>query len=362
MRKIDYKLLIAVLLLTGFGLLMIYSSSSVWAEYKFNDSFRYLKLQSIFFIISLIVIYIVIKVDYMYYLKKANIILIICFLLLLLVLIPGLGVVRNGSRSWFKLGFIAMQPSEFMKLALIIFTSKYLSNNLKEIKHIFRGVIPILSVTVLAFLLIMLEPDMGTGLIILVTTIGLLYISGVKLSFFVKIIILGLIGMSGLILIAPYRLNRILSFINPFNDPLGTGFQAIQSMYAIGPGGLFGTGLFKSIQKQFYLPEPQTDFIFSIISEEFGIFGSIIVLGLFSYIIYRMIKIALKCNTLFPKFLCFGIIFQLSIQIILNLGVVTTLFPVTGVTLPFLSYGGSSLLITYISIGIVLNISKNVNN
>ena len=359
MKKIDYKLLVAVLILTLFGLLMIYSSSSVWAEYKFNDSFRYLKLQFIFFIISLITMFIIIKIDYTYYLKKANIILIICFLLLLLVLIPFLGVVRNGSRSWFKIGFIAMQPSEFMKLALIIFTSKYLSNNLKEIKHIFKGVIPILSITILAFLLIMLEPDMGTGLIILVTTIGLLFVSGVKLSFFVKIIILGLMGMSGLI-IASYLNNEPIngSFINPFNDPLGTGFQAIQSMYAIGPGGLFGTGLFKSIQKQFYLPEPQTDFIFSIISEEFGILGSIIVLGLFSYIIYRIIKISLRTNDLFSKYLCFGIIFQLSIQIILNLGVVTTLFPVTGVTLPFLSYGGSSLLITYISIGIVLNISK----
>lgn len=358
MKKIDYKLLVAVLILTLFGLLMIYSSSGVWAEYKFNDSFRYLKLQFIFFIISLITMFIIIKIDYTYYLKKANIILIICFLLLLLVLIPFLGVVRNGSRSWFKIGFIAMQPSEFMKLALIIFTSKYLSNNQKDIKYIFKGVIPILSVTILAFLLIMLEPDMGTGLIILITTIGLLFVSGVKLSFFVKIIILGLMGMSGLIIAAPYRINRIISFINPFNDPLGTGLQAIQSMYAIGPGGLFGTGLFKSIQKQFYLPEPQTDFIFSIISEEFGILGSIIVLGLFSYIIYRIIKISLKTNDLFSKYLCFGIIFQLSIQIILNLGVVTTLFPVTGVTLPFLSYGGSSLLITYISIGIVLNISK----
>ena len=359
MKKLDYKLLIAVIILTLFGLLMIYSSSSIWSEYKFHDSFRYLKLQAIFFIISLIIMYIVIKIDYTYYLKKANIILVICFLLLLLVLIPGLGVVRNGSRSWFKLGFIAMQPSEFMKLALIIFTSKYLSNNIKEIKNIFKGVIPILSVTILAFLLIMLEPDMGTGLIIIVTTIGLLFISGVKLSFFVKIMVLGLIGISGLILVAPYRLNRILSFIDPFKDPLGTGFQAIQSMYAIGPGGLFGKGLFNSIQKQFYLPEPQTDFIFSIVLEEFGIIGCIIVLGLFLYIIYRIIKISLNCNDLFSKFLCFGIIFQLSIQIILNLGVVTTLFPVTGVTLPFLSYGGSSLLITYISIGIILNISKN---
>lgn len=359
MKKYDYKLLIAVILITLFGLLMIYSASSIWAEYKFNDSFRYLKLQGLFFIISLIIMFIVTKIDYTYYYKKANMILFICFLLLLLVLIPGLGVVRNGSRSWFKLGFIAMQPSEFMKLALIIFTSKYLSRNGKIINNIRLGILPILSVTLVSFILIMLEPDLGTGFIILITIIGLLYASGVNLSFFAKIFILGLIGLSGLIIIAPYRIKRIVSFIDPFKDPLGTGFQAIQSMYAIGPGGLFGTGLFKSVQKQFYLPEPQTDFIFSIISEELGILGGIIVLSLFIFIIYRIIKISLKTNNLFAKYLSFGIVFQLSIQIILNLGVVTCLFPITGVTLPFLSYGGSSLLITYISIGIILNISKN---
>ena len=359
MKKYDYKLLIAVILITLFGLLMIYSASSIWAEYKFNDSFRYLKLQGLFFIISLIIMFIVTKIDYTYYYKKANMILFICFLLLLLVLIPGLGVVRNGSRSWFKLGFIAMQPSEFMKLALIIFTSKYLSRNGKIINNIRLGILPILSVTLVSFILIMLEPDLGTGFIILITIIGLLFASGVNLSFFAKIFILGLIGLSGLIIIAPYRIKRIVSFIDPFKDPLGTGFQAIQSMYAIGPGGLFGTGLFKSVQKQFYLPEPQTDFIFSIISEELGILGGIIVLSLFIFIIYRIIKISLKTNNLFAKYLSFGIVFQLSIQIILNLGVVTCLFPITGVTLPFLSYGGSSLLITYISIGIILNISKN---
>ena len=359
MKKLDYKLLFAVIIISLFGVLMIYSASSIWAEYKFNDSFRYLKLQLIFFIISLVIMFIVTKIDYMYYYKKANIILMICFLLLCLVLIPGLGVVRNGSRSWFNLGFISIQPSEFMKLSLIIFTSKYLSNNSKYINNIKLGILPILSVTLISFILIMLEPDLGTGFIILITTIGLLFVSGVRLSFFYKIFLLGLIGLSSLIIIAPYRLQRIVSFIDPFKDPLGTGFQAIQSMYAISPSGLFGRGLFNSIQKQFYLPEPQTDFIFSIISEELGILGAFIVLGLFIFIIYRMVKICLKTNDLYSKYLSFGIIFQLSIQIILNLGVVTGIFPITGVTLPFLSYGGSSLLITFISIGIILNISKH---
>ena len=302
---------------------------------------------------------IVSKIDYRVYKKKSNIILFICIILLVLVLIPGIGSVRNGSRSWFGIGGLGLQPSEFAKLGLIIFSSKYLSSNMKEIRNIKKGVLPLLLITLLIFGLIMLEPDLGSGVILLISIIGLLFVSGVNLSFFIKIGMLGLFGLTGLIIAAPYRIKRITAFLNPWDDPLGTGFQSIQSMYAIGPGGLFGLGLFNSIQKHFYLPEPQTDFIFSIISEEFGILGILIVTILFITIIYRIIKVSLNCNDLFGKYLSFGIAFQLSFQILLNLGVVTSLLPVTGVTLPFLSYGGSSLIITMISIGIVLNISRN---
>ena len=361
MKKFDRVLFLFVIIISLFGILMIYSSSSIWANYKYNDSFRFLKLQSIFFIIGLLIMIFVSKIDYRLYKKYSNKIVIFCLLLLILVLIPGLGKIRNGSRSWFGIGGFGLQPSEFAKLGLIIFSSKYLSNNIKEIRNIKKGVFPLLLVTIIIFGLIMLEPDLGTGAILLVSIVGLLFVSGVDLSFFIKIGIIGLLGLSGLIIAAPYRIKRITAFLNPWEDPLGTGFQSIQSMYAIGPGGLFGMGLFNSIQKHFYLPEPQTDFIFSIISEEFGILGIIIVSFLFITIIYRIIKISLSCNDLFGKYLSFGIAFQLSFQIILNLGVVTSLFPVTGVTLPFLSYGGSSLIITMISIGIILNISRNNN-
>ena len=359
MKKLDIKLLILIIIIGLFGILMVYSSSSIWAEYKYLDKYRFLKLQSLFFIIGLIFMFLVSKINYHIYYFKSNILLFITFILLVLVLIPGIGQVRNGSRSWFGIGSFGIQPSEFVKLSLIIFVSKYLSNNEKEIKSIKKGVMPILLITSIIFLFIMLEPDLGSGVIILVSVIGLLFISGVKLSFFVKIIILGIAGLSGLIIAAPYRIKRITAFINPWNDPLGTGFQAIQSMYAIGPGGLFGLGLFNSIQKHFYLPEPQTDFIFSIISEEFGILGIVIISIIFILIIFRCICISLNCNDLFGKYLAFGITFQLSFQILLNLAVVTSLVPVTGVTLPFLSYGGSSLIITTISMGIILNISKN---
>ena len=195
-------------------------------------------------------------------------------------------------------------------------------------------------------------------MIILVSIIGLLFVSGVDFKFFIRLGLIGVVGIVLLIAIAPYRLERILSFLNPWSDPLGSGFQIIQSLYAIGPGGLFGQGFMNSRQKHFYLPEPQTDFIFSIISEEFGFLGILIVATLFTIIIFKGFKIAQNSGDKFAKFLAFGITFGLAFQAILNLMVVVGLIPVTGVTLPFLSYGGSSLLITLISMGVLLNISR----
>lgn len=205
----------------------------------------------------------------------------------------------------------------------------------------------------------MLEPDFGTAMVIVLTLVSIIFISGVKLSFFLKIGLVGLVGIVILIALAPYRLERIMSFLNPWTDPLGSGFQIIQSLYAIGPGGLLGQGFLNSRQKHFYLPEPQTDFIFSIISEEFGFLGVLIVTSLLLIIFYRSLKVSLSCEDTFAKYLSFGLSFGLIVQSLLNLMVVIGLIPVTGVTLPFLSYGGSSLLVSMASIGIILNISKN---
>ena len=276
---------------------------------------------------------IVSKIDYKIYYEKSNLLFIIAIILLILVAIPGIGTVRNGSRSWFGIGSFGIQPSEAAKLSLIIFTSKYLCNNNKNLKNIKKGVFPIYFITLFVFALIMLQPDFGTGFIILVTIIGLLFVGGVNLKFFIYLFLIGLIGITGLIVVAPYRLKRILSFLNPWMDPLGSGFQIIQSLYAIGPGGLFGYGFLNSRQKHFYLPEPQTDFIFSIISEEFGFMGVVIVSTLFLIIIIRGLKIAKNIKEPFVKFLAFGIVFGLSFQALLNLMVVTGLIPVTGVVL-----------------------------
>ena len=358
MRKFDKTLFITIVLASIFGIIMIYSASNIWSEYKFNDPFKFVKHQLLFFILGLFLMIIISKIDYKKIYNSSNKLLLAVIILLILVLIPGIGTVRNGSRSWFGIGSLGIQPSEAAKLILIIYASKYLSLNQKNIKNLKECVLPILGVTMFIFMLIMLQPDFGTGVIIVMSIIGLLFVAGANLKFFIKLAFIGVAGIIGLIIMAPYRLKRIISFINPWSDPLGSGFQIIQSLYAIGPSGLFGYGFLNSRQKHFYLPEPQTDFIFSIIAEEFGFMGIIIVSTLFLIIIYKGFKIAIESQDLFRKYLAFGITFELSFQAILNLMVVVGLIPVTGVTLPFFSYGGSSLLITMCSMGILLNISR----
>lgn len=353
MKKNTFFFILFVLLISVFGIIMVYSSSYVWAEYKFNDPYKYLKNQLLFFTFGLLFMFVFSKIDYHKYLIHSEKIFVFCLILLILVLF--FGVERNGSKSWFGIGSFGIQPSEFMKLGLIILISKILSFN----KLSSKVIIKILFLSLLVFCLILFQPDFGTGVIILMGVFGLLFIGGIKMKFFIKFGVFLIAAFSILIISAPYRVKRILSFLNPWSDPLGSGFQIIQSLYSIGPGGLLGFGLGNSRQKHFYLPEPQTDFIFSIISEEFGFLGVLLVSSLFIGIIVCAVNIALNSKDFFGKYLSFGIVFMLATQCILNLMVVVGLLPVTGITLPFLSYGGSSLIITFITVGILLNISRN---
>ncbi len=336
---------------------MIFSSSYIWAAYKFGDALKYLKQQLLFVIMGYVLLYIILKLKPNFFYTYSKYFLIISIIFLILVLIPGIGTIRNGSRSWFGIGPFGIQPSEAMKIAIVVFVSKYLSFNTKIYKNVKATFIPLL-VTFFSFFLIMLQPDFGTGAILVLSVISILFIARVDMKFFYEFGFLGIIGSVFLVIIAPYRLNRITSFLDPWSDSLGSGFQIIQSLYAIGPGGLLGFGFLNSRQKHFYLPEPQTDFIFSIICEEFGIVGALVVIGLFAILCYLIFKLALEQNNLFNKYLIFGLGFQIIFQTILNLSVVIGLIPVTGVTLPFISYGGSSLLVTMVSIGIVLNVSS----
>ncbi|MBM7715581.1 stage V sporulation protein E [Siminovitchia sp. FSL H7-0308] len=354
----DFILIIVTCTLLAFGLIMVYSASAVWANYKFNDSFFFAKRQLLFAGLGFAAMFFMMKIDYWSWRKWAKPLLLICFLLLLIVLIPGIGMERNGSRSWIGVGAFSIQPSEFIKLALIAFLAKFLSENQRYITTVKKGLLPSLSLVFFAFGLIMLQPDLGTGTVMAGTCVVMLFIAGARISHFVFLGLVGLAGFVALIVSAPYRMARITSFLDPWQDPLNSGFQIIQSLYAIGPGGLFGLGLGQSRQKFFYLPEPQTDFIFAILSEELGFIGGSFVILLFALLLWRGIKIALGAPDLYGSFLAVGIISMIAIQVMINIGVVTGLMPVTGITLPFLSYGGSSLTIMLMAVGVLLNISR----
>ncbi len=354
----DFILVIVILALLSLGLIMVYSASAVWADYRFDDSFYFAKRQLLFAIIGLIAMFFIMNIDYWTWRSWSKVILITCFVLLIAVLIPGIGNVRNGSRSWIGVGAFSIQPSEFMKLAMIIYLAKFLSENQKNITSFKKGLVPSLGLVFTAFALIMLQPDLGTGTVMIATCLIMIFVSGARIAHFIGLGLIGLAGFVGLIAAAPYRIKRITAFLDPWEDPLGSGFQTIQSLYAIGPGGLFGLGLGQSRQKFFYLPEPQTDFIFAILVEELGFIGGAFVLLLFALLLWRGIRTALNAPDLYGSFLAVGIISMVAFQVMINIGVVINLIPVTGITLPFFSYGGSSLTLMLMAMGILLNISR----
>lgn len=339
---------------------MIYSSSSIWAEYKTGNKYYYVIRQGLFLIVGIVGFIISSKLNYNIWKKYANKIFIVCLILLILVLIPGIGLVRGGARSWIGIGDFSIQPAEFMKIGFIIFTSKFLSNNDGIIKKNLYFYLYMLVVG-LVFGLILLQPDFGTGAILVSAVVLMLFVGGVQIKNIVFGLIAATIGITVMILIAPYRLERIESFLDPWQDPLGSGFQIIQSLYAISPASLFGYGLFNSKQKYYYLPEPQNDFIFAIICEELGIIGGVIVIILFAVLIYIGYKLSKSCKDLFASYLAFGFTSLLMVQVFINIAVVIGLIPVTGVTLPFISYGGSSLVISMFMMGIIVNIMKNTD-
>src|SRR5690554_6027857 len=249
--KPDYLLIVSTLLLLVIGLIMVYSASAVWADYRFHDSFFFVKRQILFAGIGIAAMLFVMNVDYWTWRKWSKVLLIVCFILLIIVLIPGVGLVRGGARSWLGVGAFSIQPSEFMKIAMIFFLANYLSTKQKYITTIKRGLFPTLGLVLFAFALIMLQPDLGTGAVMVLTCVVMVFIAGAQIKHFVALGFLGLAGLVGLIVSAPYRLDRITSFLDPWQDPLGTGFQIIQSLYAIGPGGFLGLGLGESRQKYF---------------------------------------------------------------------------------------------------------------
>ncbi|MED4603722.1 stage V sporulation protein E [Paenibacillus validus] len=354
----DMYLLGSTLLLLVIGVIMVYSASAVLAFREFGDAFYYLKRQALFAALGVIAMFFMMNTDYWIWKRYAKPALIVCFVLLVAVLIPGIGVVRGGARSWLGIGSFGIQPSEFMKMGMIIYLSKWLSEQKNPITAFTKGLLPPLALVGLAFGIIMLQPDLGTGAVLVGATLLIIYTAGARLQHLSYLGLIGVAGFIGLVIAAPYRLKRITAFLDPWQDPLGAGYQAIQSLYAIGPGGLVGLGLGMSRQKYSYLPEPQTDFIFSIIAEELGFIGGSCVLILFMVLVWRGMRTAITAPDTFGSLLATGIVGMIAVQVIINIGVVIGMFPVTGITLPLISAGGSSLTLMLTSIGILLNISR----
>lgn len=356
--KPDFWLIASILGLLTIGIVMVYSAGSVLAFHNYGDSFYFVKRQMLFAGLGLAAMFFMMNFDFRILKKYSKVLLLVCFGLLVIVLIPGIGVVRGGARSWLGISSFGIQPSEFMKLGMILFLSYLLSKEDYRITHFTRGLLPPLGMIGAAFGLIMLQPDLGTGTVMFGASLLIVFTAGARIKHLAGLAALGVLGFVGLILAAPYRLQRITAFLDPWSDPLGAGYQIIQSLYAIGPGGLAGLGLGMSRQKYSYVPEPQTDFIFSILAEELGFIGGLLVLTLFLILVWRGMRVAMTVDDLFGSLLAVGIVGMVGIQVVINIGVVIGLMPVTGITLPLISYGGSSLTLMLTALGILLNISR----
>lgn len=361
LKNIDYPLLITVLLLASFGLVMIYSSSSTLAYLNYDTTDYFFVKQLRWLLLGTFLLVIVIFIPYKLYSKLSPLFVLVSFVLLFMVLLPSIGVERNNSQRWLQLGPLLFQPSEIVKLSMLIYFASFFSKKQAIINHFTRGVLPPLLILVVVFLLLLRQPDFGSAALILFACGIIVLCSGVKWTHLVTLASTGLLGVVYFAYSSPYRLERLTSFRNPFSDSLGDGYQLINSYIAIGTGGISGNGLGAGIQKMGFLPEAHTDFIMAVISEELGVIGLLIVIGAYLFIMYRGVAIAKACENMFPKLLAIGITFQIMIQIVFNLGAVSGLLPITGIPLPLISYGGSSTLITMISLGVLLQISTQRN-
>jgi cell division protein FtsW len=355
----DIFIFVSTVLLLSIGIVMVYSASSVMALSQYGDSAHFLKKQLIWAILGIGAMIMAMNIDYQT-LKGLYIpILVGSILLLGLVLVPGIGTEISGSRRWIDLGIVNFQPSELAKLANVLFLSAYLSGAQDRLRSSLKGLIFPLMVCGLLCGLILLEPDMGTAGVIGAVTLVMLFVGGARILHIGLLIGAAVPLFLKVLFMEEYRVKRFFAFLDPWKDPTGTGYHIIQSLLALGSGGLFGLGLGKSRQKFFYLPEQHTDFIFAILGEELGFMGSFVVIVLFFIIAWRGYKIAISAPDTFGSLLATGITSVIMVQVLINIGVVSGSLPITGITLPFISSGGSSLITTLISVGVLLNISRS---
>mgnify|MGYP004510181613 FL=1 len=366
-NNLDFGMLITIIILLCAGIVMVASASSYYALSNYNNSNYFLVRQLFFGIIGFIFMIIISNIDYKRYKKWGYLFYIICLVLLLLVLTP-LGQTRNGAKRWLGFGALVFQPSEIMKIGLVIGMSTYLSLNYKKLTSFKGYIIPILMLLLVVIVMFMQKHLSGT-IVMFVAACSIIFVSGIKVK--ARYIIAGIIAAVAMLAVfifmpsgdstessGSFRLDRIVSFLNPEEDIKGGNWQAAQSLYAIGSGGIFGRGLGQSRQKYLWLPEAQNDFIFSVLGEELGLVGTVTVLALFSFFIYRGYRIAITAKDMYGSLLATGITSAFALQILVNIAVVTCTVPVTGMPLPFFSYGGTALFINLCAMGILLNISR----
>ena len=353
----DSILLTTTIVLVLIGLVMVFSSSGVYAMEKYNDAYYFLKRQVVWVVLGAVVMLLAREMDYRGLEKYTYYIMGVTFLMLVAVMMPGLGKEVGGARRWLMLGGFTFQPSELAKFALILFIAKSLVKRSDQLKNFAYGYLPKLIVLGFFFVPILFQPDFGAAMIICFVTFTMLMIAGLRSKFLVYSILAVVPFVALAIMSAEYRQRRIIAFLNPWEHESNAGFQVVQSFYAFGRGGVFGSGIGSSSQKLFYLPEAHTDFIFSVIGEELGFVGALIIIFLFSILIWRGFVIAYHAKDSFGVHLAIGLTLLIGIQAFMNMGVTVGLLPTKGLTLPFVSNGGSSLVILMLSIGVLLNIS-----
>lgn len=356
-KRWDYILLLTTLVLAGAGLVMVFSASSFLAEKKYGDVYFFFKPQFIYVLGGLAVMLVVRYIPYQFFCKLSYFWLLLAVIGLVLVFVPNIGHNVSGSSRWVKLGFMTAQPSEFAKLALVVFLAASLTAKREKIKTFAYGFFPHLIILSVLAGLIVFEPDLGGAVILAVIALIMFYVAGVRLVYLVSLVLAAVPAVAMFIFRHGYQGRRITAFLSPESDPYDTGYHILHSFYAFSLGGIFGVGPGASKQKLFYLPEPHTDFIFSVVGEEFGFVGVILVSLLFILLIWRGVSIALNAYELRGSYLALGLTTIIGLQAFLNMYVAVGLLPTKGLTLPFFSYGGSSLLMNFICVGMLLNIA-----
>ncbi|MBU2984524.1 putative lipid II flippase FtsW [Saccharophagus degradans] len=363
-RRLDFSLYATVAILISVGIVMVASSSLDFAAERYHDTWFFVRKQITFLAMGLVGGLVILAVPMSVWNKYSGLLLILAFFLLMAVLIPGIGKVVNGSRRWLSLGPFSMQASEIAKFCLIVYFASYLARRNEELRTQWSGFLKLTAVLLIIVLLLLLEPDFGSSVVISATLGCMMFVAGVPLARFLLLAISGVAGLALMAVASPYRWERLVAFMDPWATQFDSGYQLVQSLIAFGRGGWFGVGLGNSLQKLFFLPEAHTDFIFAIFTEEFGFIGAIALIGVFGFFLYRLVILfrrASEQEQFFSSYVVFGIGVMLAMQAFINMGVASGFLPTKGLTLPFISYGGSSLLITCGLMALVFRVNLELN-